>query len=224
MARGPSGALPPLAESDAYFKKRLMELLGRKQALSLLRLDDFARRFVVTVDSLGRDHASSELWPVAPVAGNGRFETEAAGAAGGGTVIASRNTERYATLLRLIESVDVAKAAAVYAHLYPLFQQAFEELGYPGKYFNDRVVEVIDDLLATPVPAGPLKVKLVEVNGPGGAPAPRKRELYQFEDPALEARSAGQKIMLRIGPDNAARLKAKLTEARRHIARGPGAN
>ena len=40
--------------------------------------------------------------------------------------------------------------AVVYERLYPLFQQAYEDLGYPGKYFNDRLVEVIDHLLQTP--------------------------------------------------------------------------
>jgi hypothetical protein len=210
----PSGSLPDLGEADPYFKKRLTELLGKK-ALGFLRLDDFARRFVVTVDSLGRDHASSELWPVAPI--GGRFETDA-----GGTAIAVGNAARYGALVRLIDGVDTAKAVAMYTHLYPLFQRSYEELGFPGKYFNDRVVEVIDDLLATPTPAGPLAVRVVEVKGPDGVPLPRKRDLYQFVDPAHEARSSGQKIMLRVGPDHAARLKAKLTDIRRRIARGPG--
>ena len=106
----------------------------------------------------------------------------------------------------------------LYRRLYPLFQQAYEELGYPGRYFNDRVVEVIDQLLATPEVPGPIKVKLVEVKParPGGG-------LYQFEDPALEARTSGQKIMLRIGPENARKLKAKLTEIRQQIAKSGAA-
>jgi hypothetical protein len=38
--------------------------------------------------------------------------------------------------------------------------------------------------------------------------------MYQFADPALESRSAGQKILLRMGAENAATVKAKLLELR----------
>jgi len=37
-----------------------------------------------------------------------------------------------------------------------LFQQSYEDLGYPGQYFNDRLVEVIDDMLKTPDVQGPI--------------------------------------------------------------------
>ena len=40
--------------------------------------------------------------------------------------------------------------ASIYVRYYPLFQEAYEELGYPGRYFNDRVIEIIDHLLQTP--------------------------------------------------------------------------
>ena len=65
-------------------------------------------------------------------------------------VINPDNSQRYVALVLLAESVDAAAVAAAYRRMYPLFQQAYEELGYPGRYFNDRLVEVIDHLLATP--------------------------------------------------------------------------
>ena len=105
---------------------------------------------------------------------------------------------------------------ATYAGLYPLFQEAYEELGYPGRYFNDRLIEVIDHLLAAPEIPGPVKVKRVEAKG-GSSNSQRPGGLYQFADPGLEARSAGQKIMLRIGRQNAAALKGKLQELREEV-------
>jgi hypothetical protein len=90
---------------------------------------------------------------------------------------------------------------AVYVRFYPLFQQQYEELGYPGKYFNDRLVEVIDHLLAAPEVQGPIRVTQPKV-------------LYEFADPKLEALSAGQKIMVRMGAENAVKVKAKLREIR----------
>ncbi|MGQ0653783.1 MAG: DUF3014 domain-containing protein [Betaproteobacteria bacterium] len=45
----------------------------------------------------------------------------------------------------------------------------------------------------------------------------RPKVLYEFVDPDLETRSAGQKIMLRMGAENAAKVKAKLREIRQEI-------
>ena len=46
------------------------------------------------------------------------------------------------------DAIDARKLVAVYSRFYPLFQRAYRELGYPNKYFNDRLIEAIDDLLA----------------------------------------------------------------------------
>jgi hypothetical protein len=190
-----------------------MQLLGRK-GMAFLMLDGFARRFVTTVDNLAHDHASPLLWPVNTTPG--RFETEARA---DGTVISAKNAARYTAFVRFATSVDTGRAVGLYRRLYPLLQQAYEELGYPGKYFNDRVVEVIDHLLATPEVRPPIKVRVIET-----PERPRTAPLYRYEDPIdMETRSAGQKILVRVGPDNAAKLKAKLVDVRRRVARGPGA-
>jgi hypothetical protein len=203
--------LPALAESDPYAKSALTRLLGRKPVLTFLSLDGFARNFVATVDNLALKRAPSLGWPVK--ATPARFVTEGGGAS---TVIAPENAARYAPFVQLARSVDTSRATALYVRMYPLFQQAWAELGTPGKYFNDRVVEVIDDLLATPDVAEPLRVRRAEVQGGSRATA-----LYVFADPTLEARSAGQKILLRMGKANAAVLKAKLAEVRARIVK-PG--
>jgi hypothetical protein len=95
----------------------------------------------------------------------------------------------------------------VYFHFYPLFQDAYQSLGLPGHYFNDRLVEVIDSLLATP-----------ELSTPPDLVRPSV--MYQFADPALEALPSGQKVLLRMGPENAAIVKAKLTELRALVTAG----
>ena len=79
--------------------------------------------------------------------------------------IGARNGERYAPFVRFVDGIDARRAVALYLRVYPLLQQAYEDLGYPGKYFNDRVVEVIDNLLATPTPAGPIAVKRFVADG-----------------------------------------------------------
>src|SRR4029450_3313423 len=96
------------------------------------------------------------------------------------------------------------KLVALYVRFYPWFQQAYRDLGYPSGYFNDRLVDVIDLLLATPEITGP--VVLVQ-----------PRVLYTFADPRLEALPAGQKMMIRMGPENTAQVKVKLRELRRAL-------
>ncbi|WP_066703540.1 DUF3014 domain-containing protein [Curvibacter delicatus] len=206
----PKQPLPALADSDAYVQAVLTDLLGKKNVLTFLQLDSFARRVVATVDNLAREHAPPMVWPVNPTPG--RFSTR--GQAGSETIHPD-NSQRYTPFVLFVESVDTAQAVRLYVSLYPLFQQAYEEVGFPKRYFNDRLVAVIDQLLAAPVQDGPVGVGLVDVKGP--VPSERPWVRYEFTDPKLEALSAGQKMLIRTGPVNHRRLRAKLLEVRKLV-------
>ena len=213
--------LPALANSDPRLSAALVELLGRDKVQTFLHLEGFVRHVVATTDNLAREHAPSIIWPVVPTPG--RFTTvansqEAVITSAGVTRISPDNSLRYTPFVLFVESVDAAAAVRLYKRLYPLFQQAYEELGFPGRYFNDRLVAVIDLLLSTPVQSGPLDVALVEVKGP--IPSVRPWVRYEFTDPTLNALSAGQKMLLRTGPVNHRRLNAKLLEIRRLVSSG----
>jgi hypothetical protein len=206
----PPAPLPVLGQSDKLLKDSLTELLTRKAVLSFLNRDDFVRRSVATVDNLAQGHAAARLWPVIPTPGRFMIVERA-----DGIYMDERNSERYTPFVHFATSIDTAKAAALYKRLYPLFQQAYEELGYPGQYFNDRVVAVIDQLLKTPELTDPIKLTLTQVQGSVPSSQPWLR--YEFDDPALEALPAGQKILLRVGHANELLLKAKLREFRERI-------
>lgn len=204
----PRTALPPLDGSDGYLENALNSLLGRKAVQSFLHLDAFARNFVATVNNLATENAAAQMWPVKQT--GGRLDTEVRD---GGLAISPKNADRYAAFVSFAQAIDTQRGVALYVRLYPLFQRAYQELGYPDKYFNDRVVEVIDNLLATPKVAEPIKIKRIAVDGaPSAAGA-----LYMFEDPSLEASTAGQKVLLRMGRENAAKLMAKLADIRQRI-------
>ena len=205
--------LPDLAASDAHVADALVPLLGRGAVASLLQTDGLVRRVVATVDNLTRSQAPARVWPVHPTAP--RFLVEGQGDA---QSIAAANAQRYAALLSVAEVVPKEALATVYARLYPLFQQAYEELGYPRGYFNDRLVAVLDHLLQAPEPQGPLRVQLTEVKGELRDPRPWVR--YEFADPELQALSSGQKILVRMGLANERRAKAALAEFRHHVATG----
>ncbi|MGB8436851.1 MAG: DUF3014 domain-containing protein, partial [Burkholderiales bacterium] len=204
--------LPPLGESDKLVQETLLGLVGRDSLLSFLNVSGYIQRFVVTVDNLPHKRAPVRLWPVTPTPG--RFVVAGAGDA---TSLSAENFKRYEPFVRLVEKVDTAKAVALYVRFYPLVQEAYRELGYPDKYFNDRLIEVIDHLLATPDLAGPVRLTLPRVAE--SIKLDRPWVLYEFADPELEARSAGQKMLIRMGFDNEARLKVKLRDLRAKLAR-----
>ena len=209
----PEAALPALNDADARVTAALNELVGKKSVGTFLEAGGFVRRFVATVDNLPRAQAPARMWPAqrAPKS----FEVQGSGEQ---KSIGADNASRYTPFVLFAESVDTARAVALYARFYPLFQQAYEELGYPGKYFNDRLVAVIDHLLQAPEPAGPVQVKLTEVKG---EMAPQRPWIsYEFVDPQLEALSAGQKMLVRMGPVNERRMKARLKELRAQLATG----
>jgi hypothetical protein len=154
---------------------------------------------VATIDNLPRDNLSLRLMPVKPVPG--LLVTTGTGE---NLALSPRNGARYRPYVRLAEAVPAQGLVAVYRRFYPLFQKQYENLGYPGKYFNDRVVEVIDHLLEAPEIQGPVLLS-------------QPRVLYEFTDPKLEGLSAGQKILLRMGPEHALKVKAKLREIRQAL-------
>jgi len=191
--------LPPLADSDGTAQAALVELFGRDTFVRYFVPDALVRNFVVTIDNLPRKTAAARLRPIRAVPG-----PFAVAGRGGELLIASDNALRYRPYVVAMEGVEAKRLVAAYVRLYPLFQKAYEELGYPNGYFNDRVVQAIDDLLAAPDVPSPQLVQ--------------PKVLYEFADPALEERSAGQKIMLRMGTANAVRVKDKLRTIRKEIA------
>jgi hypothetical protein len=207
-----ASALPDLARSDKLLRETLTKLFGNYAALTFLQMDGFVHRAAATADNLGRDHAPATAWPVQVTADRFTVDEQA-----DGPYIAPSNSQRYDAFVAFVNGIEASKAAAAYKPLYPLFQAAYEELGFPGKYFNDRLVAVIDILLQAPEPEGPIKLTLTQVQGP--IPSTRPWVRYQFADPALEALPSGQKILVRMGLANERTVKAKLTELRAQIAR-----
>lgn len=196
--------LPSLAESDPYLQELLARNIETPKLLALLIPRDFIPRLVLIIDTLPQRTIPLQHLPLKAPEGTFLTITTA-----DGMTIASANAARYAPFVALAEAIPAETLSSLYRRLYPLFQQAYEEMGYSRRYFNDRLVEVIDHLLATPVPAAPLLLE------------PRIRRVI-YADPALEALSAGQKILLRMGDENRRRVVKVLREFRTAIVRqGP---
>lgn len=192
--------LPSLDQSDAYFKLEIGHLFGGTLE-AMLAESGVIEKVVTTIDNLPRSSVAENVRPVGQLATP--FLVDGQDASGEYTINAG-NYDRYDELVGLLTSADPADIAALYRRYYPLFQKAYVNLGYPQGYFNDRLVEVIDHLLATPDVTGPLELV-------------RPHVLYEFRDPQLEDLSSGQKLMLRLGPAHAAELKKVLRELRNNV-------
>lgn len=194
--------LPPLDDSDGYFLLEAEQTFGAALEALLVR-DDVIDRLVAAIDNLPRRQIPENIRPVGQL--SMQFHPEFGNAA---ITLGPGSYERYNVYVNIIARSDLDAAYDTYRRFYPLFQQAYERLGYPNAYFNDRLVEVVDHLVEGPVPAGP--VTLVRPN-----------VLYEFADPDLETLSSGRKLMIRMGPDNAAAMKRVLADFRARLVSQP---
>ena len=195
--------LPALNESDGSINEALAQLAGASVVADYLVPESLIRHLVVTIDNLPRQKVAVQKRPTRPLSGAFVAEGDELHA-----TVDPQNYARYQPMVAVIRQLDMQKLAALYIHFYPLFQQAYQDLGYPSAYFNDRVVNVIDLLLASPQPQAPIELV-------------RPNVMYLYADPALEKLPAGQKLLIRMGPENAASIKAKLKELRTVIAATP---
>ena len=193
--------LPVLDESDPSIRESLVGILSPKKLDELFIINSFIRHFVVTIDNMtGKKLPQRYVFTRKPA---GKFmvikqdEEDS-------IWLDERNFDRYSPFVALANILDTRQFVTLYVRYYSLFQQAYQDLGYPGRHFNDRLVEVIDNILATPAITGPIQLK-------------RPKVFYTFADPQLERLSAGQKILIRIGPENAEKVKAKLGELKKQL-------
>jgi hypothetical protein len=206
-AAEPGDAAMEVVDSDAAAAAGLGSLVGEEDLAPWLIPEKLLRRLVATTDNLSRDTRTEQLRPLRAPAGPFGVEREVIDATIGAEriTLGAQNAARYDVPVALLEKTDMQQAAKLYRQLYPLLQRAYEDLGYPDRYFNDRVVDTIDHLLETPEPAGPLLLEQPKV-------------LYRFADADLEARSSGQKLLLRMGVAHARIVKQKLREFREQIS------
>jgi hypothetical protein len=138
--------LPALSESDKFFKLELTDLLG-VDSKTLFVKSGLIERIVATIDNLPRQRVSERIRPIQAL--DGQFAALGQDDSGVFT-LSDDNFSRYDVLVEQFVTADLQQVVELYRRYYPLFQKAYAGLGYPDAYFNDRLVEVIDHLLATP--------------------------------------------------------------------------
>jgi len=197
--------LPALAESDTYVQAQLAPLFGQSALDEWLKDERIVERIVVTVNSLDGNSIALRFWLVKHLEGLPAIIRE-----GGVMRWSTANSLRYKPVVELLTAVRPERLASAYFRNHALFQQAYDRLGVEPQHFNDRLVNVVDHLLGAPTIEPGFRVKQPKV-------------LYEFADPDLEAESWGRKVLMRMGPDNADRVKAWLRRLREELVSGRAA-
>jgi hypothetical protein len=184
----------PVDVSDGAVKTKLLELSDYDEFARLLINDQVLQRFVIMTTSLANEEVSANNQvlkaPDKPFRTFKQAEKE---------WIDPASFKRFTPYVDVLESIETQSLLVLYAEYKPAIQSIFAEISDPNDDFDDMLVTAIDLLLDTPEVPVPMEVYTDSV-------------MYKFSDSQLESLTAPQKQLLRTGPENMRRIKAKLRE------------
>jgi Protein of unknown function (DUF3014) len=185
--------LPPLSELDPTVRSLVGELSSHPLVTRWLTGNGLAQQMAAIAHQVGNGRLPTRL--LGAFRPSGSFSVVERD---GVTVIDPASHERYNAMADAVASLDPAFTARVYNTLKPRLEEAYQELGEGGS-LDAATSRAIGQLLSTP-----------EVNSP--AQVEERGGIYAFTDPKLEALTPAQKLLIRAGPENAARIKARIRE------------
>ena len=190
----PAIKLPSLDNSDAMALASAQQLSSLPKYAPLLIKQEMIRNFVVFVDNFSRGELVSNFSPLTkPSEPFSIVKVERK------MYLNQESYNRYNLYADIINSINVEFAISQYRTLKPLFDEAYQEIGYPEEVFDNRLSEAIELVLNAPIIREPIALV---------APS----AMYKFADPELEALPDAQKLIMRMGPDNILKLKTKLQQ------------
>ncbi|CAB9495975.1 DUF3014 domain-containing protein [Alteromonas macleodii] len=186
----------PLDTSDPAVKASLIESSSADEETvnRMLVNEGLIQRFVVSVTNLANDEMAPNHQLLTPPEQNFRVYSQA-----GKQWIDAASYKRYTPYVDMLESFDNEALLNIYGIYKDDIQAKFAEIGNPDQDFNSVLLEAIDQLLDTPEVPVPVEVYTDSV-------------AYKYADDRLENLNEPQKQLLRTGPDNMRRIKAKLRE------------
>ncbi len=186
--------LPSLESSDEYVRDQV-SLLSPGMT-EWLKQDDLVRRFAVVIDNARvGDYPRRQIVFLTPTA---KFPVRQDGDR---MLLDPDGYHRFDSFVDTAISIDPQRAVALMRTLSPLLVEALKELGAKDPDPTIAIREGIEQVLATPDLEGDIEVVQPKV-------------YYQFADPNLESLKPLQKQLLRMGPQNLARIKSYLTQVK----------
>ncbi|MDO8907190.1 MAG: DUF3014 domain-containing protein [Pseudohongiella sp.] len=194
--------LPTLNDSDAFVVTRLAEMEMGASLLRMLAPEDLVRKFVVFVTNVADGELPQMEYPLR------RIESEFATreiAANLFEMTPATHT-RFTPMVDMLVTLDPQQGVAIYRALRPLFQEAYAELGYQGS-FDAVLVRAIDQIMNAQLETGPFQLIKPSV-------------MFLYAEGRIEDLPPVQKQLLRLGPENTAKLQAVLPAYRERLQAG----
>ena len=198
----PSEPLPSLNNSDSFVLARLASMEMGASLLRVLAPEDLIRKFVVFVSNVAEGELPQLEYPLRRLGSEfvvreidtNLFETSAA------------THQRFDTLIDTLVALDPQQGVSIYRALRPLFQEAYAEIGYQGS-FDAVLIQAIDQIMSAPQETGPFQLIKPSV-------------MFLYAESRLEDMTPVQKQLLRLGPENTAKLQAILPAYRERLQAG----
>ncbi len=204
--------LPELNQSDASVLASLKGL-NINGLVEMVIPGEILRKFVRAVDIIEEGKVVTDYRPIASPQGAFTVDSYTVKVSGGEVGeqqdaeqlrISPKNYLRYTLFVEVMSALDSDAAIALYKRYYPLLNKAYQELGLKKGNFHSVLIRAIDKVLSAPSANGDLLLIHPKV-------------YYQFADPVLEKLPEVHKLMLRMGPDNAEKIKASLGHIREKL-------
>ena len=187
--------LPRLNDSDSFVAEKISELSSGTSLLSYLVDEQLVRRAVVLVENISRGQYPQTALPYKPIV----EEMQVSSDDGRLFTMEGASYTRFDAAVAAFVALDTEQTVGLYRLLSPLLQQAYAEIGFRDAEFEQALIKAIDAVLSAPEIEGPFQLVKPSV-------------MYLYADTRLEELANMNKQLIRLGPENSARLKAKLRE------------
>lgn len=188
-------SLPELDASDPVVRELAEEVAVPPVIDQLFVPEELVRKITVFVDALSKgDVMKKDVGSLAP---KGKFIADKV--SDKVYTLNPDSYQRYDAFTTAFVELNTKALVSAYQRIEPLFDEAYDELGYPDGRFRDALTKAMRLLKQTPILDE--EIQLI-----------RPSVMYKFADAELEALSAAQKQLIRMGPDNSRKILAKLAE------------
>jgi hypothetical protein len=199
-ATAPARALPPLGQMDTFLRALLGSLSSRPELARWLATEDLIRQMAHAIDRISRGFSpAADLRVLQP---KGTFATSGPRDR---LTIAPASYHRYDGLAIVVSSLDARAVADAYRTIYPRLDEAYRGLGRTQGSVDTAVAAALQLVIDTPRVDEPIAV------------VPGKGATFAYADPQLEALRPIQKQLLRMGPENVARVQTRVREIKEAI-------
>ncbi len=187
--------LPDLNVSDLFVFNELRGLENGAQVVALLAEDQIIRKFVVFVENISRGEFPQNGLPYRAL----NQEMLVTNIDENLFVMDDAAHSRFDGIVDIFTSLNPDASMALYRLLSPLFQQAYAEIGFRRTSFDATLRRAITNVIETADIEGPYQLVKPSV-------------MYLYADASIENLQEVHKQLIRLGPDNTAKLKARLQE------------